>query len=189
MLNEIRPTKVSYEGVRFGKLLAIKRIRNKSKKGTYISYSCLCDCGNSTEVNYFNLKNGNTKSCGCNRSEGCIKREAKKNHPKHGVVLSYYKRNAKIRNIEWQLALEDFLILIKGACVYCSFPPTKRMLVGKEVEFNGIDRIDNSRGYTLDNCVSCCSVCNLAKHTQTLPNFLTWIEAVWNNKERISKLI
>jgi hypothetical protein len=40
-------------------------------------------------------------------------------------------------------------------CYYCKSQ--------KENEVNGIDRVDNSKGYTKDNCVSCCQFCNRMK--------------------------
>lgn len=43
---------------RFGRLTALKLVKNKG-------WECLCDCGNIVYVEGSNLKNGNTKSCGC----------------------------------------------------------------------------------------------------------------------------
>jgi hypothetical protein len=37
---------------------------------------------------------------------------------------------------------------------------------------NGIDRVDNSRGYHTDNCVSCCIACNREKRAQSQAAFL-----------------
>ena len=36
-------------------------------------WKCLCDCGNETTANGYNLKRGYTKSCGCLRSETTTK--------------------------------------------------------------------------------------------------------------------
>lgn len=45
-------------GERFGRLVVLQYTQNSK-------YLCLCDCGNEVEVATNNLKNGNTKSCGC----------------------------------------------------------------------------------------------------------------------------
>lgn len=45
-------------GHRFGKLTALELVKNKGWK-------CQCDCGNIIYVEGYNLKNGNTQSCGC----------------------------------------------------------------------------------------------------------------------------
>lgn len=38
--------------------------------------------------------------------------------------------------------------------------------------YGGIDRVDSSKGYTVDNCVSCCRECNVSKGTMSLEAFL-----------------
>lgn len=54
-------------GKKFGRLTVVKRAPNATTKhGTQKKmYECLCDCGNTAVVYATNLKNGNTKSCGC----------------------------------------------------------------------------------------------------------------------------
>ena len=49
-------------GERFGRLTVLSYSGNSS-------YLCLCDCGNEVIVDTSNLKNGNTKSCGCLQKE------------------------------------------------------------------------------------------------------------------------
>lgn len=44
---------------------------------------------------------------------------------------------------------------------------------------NGIDRVDSSKGYTLDNCVPCCSKCNYAKHEMSVEEFKEYITNVY----------
>lgn len=39
---------------------------------------------------------------------------------------------------------------------------------------NGIDRRDSSLGYTLENCLPACGVCNKAKLDYTEEEFLVW---------------
>lgn len=52
-------------GERFGKLVALKRIRDREHEVTY--YICRCDCGNIVKVRAGNLCRGDTKSCGCSK--------------------------------------------------------------------------------------------------------------------------
>ena len=57
----------SLVGQRFGNLEVIEfSQRSNSNK---LIYKCRCDCGNEIEVIGQNLKNGNTKSCGCYRKQ------------------------------------------------------------------------------------------------------------------------
>ncbi|MGJ4945153.1 HNH endonuclease signature motif containing protein [Bradyrhizobium sp. HKCCYLS1011] len=46
---------------------------------------------------------------------------------------------------------------------------------------NGIDRKDNGQGYTIENCVPCCSVCNHAKHTMGYEQFIMWISRAYHH--------
>lgn len=46
--------------------------------------------------------------------------------------------------------------------------------------YNGIDRIDSSHGYTKDNIVTCCKICNKMKMDMSLDNF---IEQIYKIKE------
>lgn len=54
----------------------------------------------------------------------------------------------------WDISLDDFYILCDKPCVYC------RGVLG-EVQFGkGLDRIDHSKAYTIDNVMPCCRTCN-----------------------------
>lgn len=55
-------------GQRFGKLIAIEKIKNNNRKGIF--YKCQCDCGNVVYVSSTSLASGVTKSCGCMKSYG-----------------------------------------------------------------------------------------------------------------------
>lgn len=62
------------------------------------------------------------------------------------------KRKARYHGKEWTITLEQYSILRSKACYYCAgnLPDTSR----------GLDRIDNSKGYSLDNVLPCCGFCN-----------------------------
>lgn len=49
------------------------------------------------------------------------------------------------------------------------------------VYVNGIDRIDNSKNYTPNNCVPCCEVCNKAKRHLSYVEFKNWIQRLIDN--------
>ena len=77
-----------------------------------------------------------------------------------------YKHSAKKRNISFELTFEEFINLTQQNCYYCKHFPNqivKQRGAFGEYVYNGIDRLDNTKGYTLDNCVSCCKTCNIMK--------------------------
>lgn len=55
---------LSLEGSRFEKLLVKTPVLQRNTDGSTI-WTCLCDCGQQTQVLGYNLLSGNTKSCGC----------------------------------------------------------------------------------------------------------------------------
>ena len=65
--------------------------------------------------------------------------------------------------------------MTKQNCYYCGKEPDQ---IRKNNDYshgiyvyNGIDRLDNNRGYTTDNTVSCCGLCNKMKLTLTEEQF------------------
>ena len=91
-------------------------------------------------------------------------------------TLSYYKCNAKARNLEWNLTNDEFYKLITGSCVYCG----KSANTSNE-DFNGIDRIDSTQAYYKDNCVPCCTMCNTMKLDYSTSEFLKHIQLIYNH--------
>jgi hypothetical protein len=79
------------------------------------------------------------------------------------LVFSAYRNGARIRNIEFSLTYKIFLRLWQYPCFYC----------GSEIENIGLDRVDNSQGYTKDNIVPCCTTCNFMKRTMGVDEFIS----------------
>lgn len=76
---------------------------------------------------------------------------------------SFYKFSAKKRGLEYLLTKEDFLGFWQKPCYYCTDP----------IETIGLDRIDNTKGYTMGNVVPCCAPCNMMKGTMPAQEFIT----------------
>lgn len=74
------------------------------------------------------------------------------------------KAKAKHRNKEWSLSIEQYSNLIQQPCYYCDG------FFGAESKYSfGLDRLDNAKGYIVDNVVSCCTVCNRTKSDHFSP--------------------
>ena len=173
----------SLVGQQFGQLTVIERNRQDS----ITFYNCKCMCGNVTTVTHTNLLSGTTKSCGCLQKQLLSKRSTKSlDEVVAAQVFNYYKRNAKTRSLSWDLSKKQVLELITKQCSYCGLVGTNTTKVrvykqGKPIpnvfktfQNNGIDRIDNSLGYSLRNSVPCCKHCNFAKHERTYEEFKEW---------------
>ncbi len=87
-------------------------------------------------------------------------------------VLAMYRTGAKERGLIWALPFEQFCALLFQNCFYCGIAPSTPASV---LLRNGVDRVDNTRDYAPDNCVTACKVCNNAKSTLTKEEFLSWI--------------
>ena len=97
------------------------------------------------------------------------------------AVLREYHRGAKDRGFVWNLSGEQFDKLTSSNCHYCGIPPytvKKNRHRNGQFVYNGIDRVDNSQGYEIENCVSCCKVCNRAKDIMGLEEFLSWVRRI-----------
>jgi hypothetical protein len=88
---------------------------------------------------------------------------------------SKLKYGAKTRNLAWELNKEFVREQLLGRCIYCN-------IEGTEESPNGIDRIDNSVGYTSENSKSCCSMCNQMKHSYSKEDFLNQCEKIVLNR-------
>lgn len=171
-------------GTRYGRLVVVS-INRRDKHHTY--WNCICDCGNEKVAYQELLKNGNTSSCGCYRKE-LARARGKQNLLENEFagfnrIFYQYQHSATYRKIPFELNQEEFNILIKRPCTYCGKKDSNLVKVNgrhREFYYNGIDRVDNAKGYCKDNCVPCCRNCNKAKGTMSLVEFKNWIDAVYN---------
>jgi len=151
-------------GRRYGSYTVLRHVPEKKGNGRY--YLCRCDCGTEKVLNGGALVTGNSISCGCLRRKDL-------NHLTLSGLYSAYKRSAKSRGHEFTISKEDFGKLIFCNCHYCGSIPSNpykhKKFYNSDKDrislYSGIDRVDNSKGYTTENCVPCCKICNFGKHT------------------------
>jgi hypothetical protein len=172
-------------GQKFGFLTVIKF---KEKKSKHVKWDCLCICGNSKVVGSRELLARDAVTCGCKLHFSikglCNWNPASKlsqGESGFNVLYNSYKNNAKNRNLVFELTKEQFKILNKQNCFYCGKIPSSITKTGTDHSsyvYNGIDRKDNSKGYTIENSVSCCGLCNKIKHVMSDVEFLKHIKSV-----------
>lgn len=106
-------------------------------------------------------------------------------------ALTSYVIGARSRNLEFSLSEEYFYELIVKPCVYCG---STKASVKQETNYirsaklpfyyTGIDRKDSSVGYTVENSVPCCFICNRAKRELPEETFREWIKNLVNFQNR-----
>lgn len=71
------------------------------------------------------------------------------------------KSIAKKSGRVWEISRENYEKLRNLKCHYCEGPLPETGV--------GLDRLDNTRGYQLNNVVPCCTLCNMARRNQFTP--------------------
>jgi 5-methylcytosine-specific restriction endonuclease McrA len=84
------------------------------------------------------------------------------------------------------LSFEEFYELSQMLCTYCGVNPSNSFnppSMKKDIPFiyNGIDRLNSSKGHTLDNIVPACWNCNRMKSDRSLADFDNWLTAINNH--------
>lgn len=164
-----------YTGFKKGYLQAIsfEFVKNNS---TYWLFKC--DCGNYKilKSNKVLSKNSTTKSCGCKKNKNQTS-----NCPAFNKVFLSYSKGAKRRNLDFSLSINDFKNITSKKCFYCGIEPNKISKTKfNTYTYNGIDRKDNLLGYSLENSLPCCTLCNKAKRDLDFNIFINWIKQIKN---------
>lgn len=165
-------------GKRSGKLIALEYIGKGKHNGSM--WRCKCDCGRECLVYGGHLRDFSRQSCGCNLTANYIKTGM------HRVYLSY-KAKAKKRNREFSIDYDFFGKLIFQNCFYCDRTPFNELKTLKtkklQIKYNGIDRFDPTKGYSNENCVTCCYYCNHSKLDLNFDDWMIHLKKILNYQE------
>ena len=173
--------KNKYVGMKFGSLTIIKQYNDISPCGSgIIKIDYKCDCG------YIGI---NKRIGSVKRQKMCLscKRRNKfkillNGETAFNTLLSNYKKSAKLRGYLFNLTEEEFRKLTKQRCFYCGKEPSykiKQKSTGVDYVYNGVDRKNNNEGYSVENSVSCCGVCNVLKRKLSVREFLDHIKRIY----------
>lgn len=136
-------------------------------------WNARCVCGTVKSYTSLTLRSGLTTSCGCRRY---INHSKPDEHVYITSLMNRYESNARKKGREFSLSREQIYEITTKACHYCRKPPAQvsSSRFSKFV-YNSIDRVDNNKGYTLDNIVPCCDFCNRAKSDFPIEEFTAWL--------------
>ncbi len=190
--------KIEYHiGKTYGKLTIVEPVPNNGKYPK--KWILRCDCGNTVVRTIAHASS--VVSCGCMlKAENNPKiGEAHRAQRKFGVVTvnkNYNSHKFNGRGSNGYLSRVDWESIVFKPCHYCGGIDTKS--VGKirdrkyldfdeesrlryDVKLNGVDRVDNSVGYILSNCVPCCVVCNFMKHKLSAEEFINKVKSIYKH--------
>lgn len=135
-------------------------------------WKCIClKCNKEWEVSGNSLRNksSNCKECYYKIIPG-KKRIKTSKEQVESQLYARYKCEAKNRSLQFSLTKLEFINYIYKECFYCGKEKSsyQKSEIDKDIiYYNGIDRVDNLKGYELTNCVTCCKQCNVKKKSIT----------------------
>lgn len=137
--------KKSLVGKKFGMLTVLERLDGRK-------ILCKCDCGNVTTPYVSNVTRSHTTSCGCHRKKRIIESITKhgKSRTKAYSVWNNMRSRCKNKNVRCYKNYGG-----RGITVCDSWEKFENFLrdMGEPEPWQSLERIDNEKGYSPDNCV------------------------------------
>jgi hypothetical protein len=134
-------------GQRFGRLV-VKELISKRPVAKWV---CVCDCGSEVSVWGGHLKSGVTRSCGCLLTDSNKEKKTTHGMTKTKTYTSWRSminrctlpsmpnyKNYGARGIKYDPSWQDFNVFLLD--------------MGERPEKMSLDRIDNNKGYSKENC-------------------------------------
>ncbi len=197
MKQNLNKTRKDETGKTYGDWTVLGVSSKKTKEQT-IYWVCKCECGKTKDVKGTSLRDGSSTGCGCTRS-------LRLPQTPESLYRKYYRAykygcKRKTKTIDFDISYEFYRSLVEKDCYFCGKAPydirylynrkrTRSILEDVSCCITGIDRLDNDLGYTEENCVPCCKMCNLMKLDSTEVNFLTQIKLIYENRrDEIEKI-
>ena len=139
------------KGMRFGKLTVVSFL--ESSRGNGRRWSCICDCGKTSDVRSVNLISGSTISCGCMRGKA-----AKHGECRNGKETHIYRLWAHMKDRCYNTKKDSYHRYGGRGIRICDewlndFESFKKWALGngykRELQ---IDRIESNGNYEPGNC-------------------------------------
>lgn len=154
----------------------VKYVRKDRKKQHTIA-KAKCHCGSIFEVELSRLHK--YKSCGCNRKSKRIKTLSQ-------AYLNTVKYSALIRTLDFNITLEQVWELYEKQDKKCALSGLEIVFdLSREKGYNqtaSIDRIDSTKGYTLDNIQIIHKDINRMKSDLDQNQFFDYIKLIYNKR-------
>lgn len=147
-----------------------------------------CICGKHKKLQLNNVRSGNSLCCGYYPCKIPHNYQLRSEKTSYNSLIYAYKIGAKKRNLDYKITDDEFVMLSKMNCYYCGELPSqvykitdknKKIRAGIPIIYNGIDRVNNNKGYILNNVVPCCGTCNMMKHAHDKNTFIKKIKSIY----------
>lgn len=143
---------IDHTGQRFGYLLAVRSAPRDERGHSYLVY--VCDCGNQGTARTDHLLGGRIKRCG-DCAAAALAARATHGHTRHATSSRTYKSWRSMRERCNNPAAPNYAIYGGRGITVCErWQQFENFLadMGARPEGKSIDRIDNNKGYSPDNC-------------------------------------
>ena len=133
---------------KFGKMLVIG-ISGRNKKGE-ILWLCKCDCGVEKTVRAADLKDGKVVSCGCYK-KSLVTKHGLEHGRLYRIWIQMRQRCNNIKSDAYKYyGARGITVCDEWQCDFASFH--EWAMANGYADNLTIDRIDNDKGYSPDNC-------------------------------------
>lgn len=181
-------TRKDLTGQKYGKLTFLRF--TGTTKGRGAVWELMCDCGNITTGVLAKVVNGSKVSCGC---------QIKITSARLGLLTRKFDPVVSLARRCWYTSYKGypfdlFLTMSQLPCDYCGrLPHRKRKVVScksnqfSEIQtqatftWNGLDRIDSTKGHIEGNVVPCCWDCNRMKSDMSRDEFIAHIKRMYDH--------
>lgn len=199
----MKSVRIDMTGQQYGDWTVIRFLETVKKKTYWLAK---CKCGVEQRVQGPNLRQGLSTCCvACGHkktSRANVGIDRSKYPPEEKTLRRFMKEymdRSREFNRPFELTFDQFRQLATSRCFYCGTVPSLEINRTNEaaelqirqerydagwVKVNGIDRIDSDKGYTIENSTPCCNSCNKAKLDRTVADFSTWVDQIYNHKQK-----
>ncbi len=169
-------------GTKFNRFTFLKDLGHNKKTNRRL-WLCRCECGVEKKINYYQVREGEIKSCGCYHKDNQKKIHWKGYEEISGKYWSQIKKGAQNRAIEFNLDIKyiwDLYINQKRKCALSSL----------EIGFENskysasLDRIDSSIGYIKGNVQWIVKEINYMKMNLQEKDFIFFCKKISNNEKK-----
>ena len=96
------------------------------------------------------------------------------------ALYCQYRFRALKKQLDFSITPDDYNLIIKKNCFMCGKKSDQQ-------HQNGIDRMDNTKGYTLENINACCCECNLIKKDYIYEDIINKLFLIYKKHDSINE--